>query len=469
MLSFTHPLALIALTAILIPLLIHLWERRRARVVRVGSVRWLAESSDARVSRLRFSEFWRFLLRASLVALAGILLADPAWETPTEMPQGTWIVLDAEAARHPQLVSQWDSLIQAGQPVKVLAPNFSDWKAGEPVDSVAYPPWLMLQKLAYSGQHPDSVVVFSAGGLAGWKGPRPALPFPVRWNFLPPPDPAHILLAAWRQGEQVRWFAAESGSEALQVKSGFLPLREGTYPAGQGLPAIQLEVRLRPSPVGVDSLWSIFWQKDPASPLPVAERPERGVVLVVDEGEEEGEVALSLQAALSAVGEYLNLPVATRVVTIRGAEQTNLQGAGADTVETWLCWLSATDLPPGLVSRFQLRVLRVEDSSATGPVHMELSDKGWVLRGDLLRRTDDALPAVLLTMLFGEEVLIRSGQDNRQIDVRQAETRLAGGQAPRPDRPWTRQKLFFPLWLLLLGLFLLERFWAARIWKQRTV
>ena len=75
--ELTYPLRLAALAAIAIPVLLHLWQRRPAKVVRVGSIRHLPETPAARRLSSRFSERWLLLLRLSVVVTLAAALAGP--------------------------------------------------------------------------------------------------------------------------------------------------------------------------------------------------------------------------------------------------------------------------------------------------------------------------------------------------------------------------------------------------------
>ena len=68
MLTLTNPPALLALLGLLVPLAIHLWNRRPGREVAVGSLRWLAAGANRRLRNLRLEQVWLLLQRAALLA-----------------------------------------------------------------------------------------------------------------------------------------------------------------------------------------------------------------------------------------------------------------------------------------------------------------------------------------------------------------------------------------------------------------
>ncbi|MDQ2771566.1 MAG: BatA domain-containing protein, partial [Bacteroidota bacterium] len=62
MFTLLHPAALLALTGLLVPVAIHLFNRRPGREVAVGSLRWLAAGANRRLRHLKLEQLWLLLL-----------------------------------------------------------------------------------------------------------------------------------------------------------------------------------------------------------------------------------------------------------------------------------------------------------------------------------------------------------------------------------------------------------------------
>ena len=75
--SFLAPFWLFAASAILIPIAIHLWNKRQGKTVKVGSLRWLEASASNRWSSIRLSNFWLLVLRCLILILLAVALAQP--------------------------------------------------------------------------------------------------------------------------------------------------------------------------------------------------------------------------------------------------------------------------------------------------------------------------------------------------------------------------------------------------------
>ena len=76
--SFLNPLFLIGLAAAAIPILIHLFTRRRPREVRFPSLEFLTEVSQSEIRRLRLKQWLLLLLRALAIAAIAVAMARPA-------------------------------------------------------------------------------------------------------------------------------------------------------------------------------------------------------------------------------------------------------------------------------------------------------------------------------------------------------------------------------------------------------
>lgn len=80
-LTFLNSAFLVGLAAASLPILIHLFSRRRTRDVRFPSLEFLQEVSRKKVRRLQLRQFLLLLLRVLIIALFGLAMARPAVRT----------------------------------------------------------------------------------------------------------------------------------------------------------------------------------------------------------------------------------------------------------------------------------------------------------------------------------------------------------------------------------------------------
>jgi hypothetical protein len=99
--SFVHPWLLLGALAALIPLLIHLFDRRRPRPHAFGAISFVLRSQRRTASRLKLKRLILYLLRTSILVALPVALARPELRRRAEAatvprgPAATSIVLDA--------------------------------------------------------------------------------------------------------------------------------------------------------------------------------------------------------------------------------------------------------------------------------------------------------------------------------------------------------------------------------------
>mgnify|MGYP001122947021 CR=1 FL=1 len=75
--KFFSPVFLLGLFGMLVPLIIHLWRRRRAKIIRFGAIRFLLMSEKATRRRRRFWEYLLLLVRMTVIGALSLALARP--------------------------------------------------------------------------------------------------------------------------------------------------------------------------------------------------------------------------------------------------------------------------------------------------------------------------------------------------------------------------------------------------------
>lgn len=75
--QFSYPIGLLALAGLIIPLIIHLWNVKQGKTIKIGSIALLGESSRASSKSFRINDRLLLLLRCLLLALLVFLLAQP--------------------------------------------------------------------------------------------------------------------------------------------------------------------------------------------------------------------------------------------------------------------------------------------------------------------------------------------------------------------------------------------------------
>ncbi|SDL55021.1 N-terminal double-transmembrane domain-containing protein [Catalinimonas alkaloidigena] len=199
------PAYLWALWALLIPLAIHLWNRREGRRIQVGSIRWLEASTSRKKSSLRLHQWPLLLTRLLLLTLVVLVLVElrqanaPAPPAPRPLA-----LIDSALWRQPLIQRRLDSLQDSYWDVRVMAPLHL---------------WHELEGLAYANPRPERVTVYHRGQLREFGGTRPSLPFPVAWITLPDSGEGTFVAAAQPVGrDSVLVLRAESTEAGTRLQ-----------------------------------------------------------------------------------------------------------------------------------------------------------------------------------------------------------------------------------------------------------
>ncbi|NVO30927.1 BatA domain-containing protein [Hymenobacter lapidiphilus] len=224
----------LALLGLAVPLAIYLWNRRPGRVVQVGSVRWLEAAANQRLRNIKPEQLLLFLLRAAVLGLLALAVAEPLQLLPVPPARGQ--VLLAPGVTTEALIPVrplLDSLRQRGYELRQLS-DFRPVSAARPWtalglgDTTAQPSarltadsvlaaapnrWNTVQMAADSLPGRPLVVVGPLS-LASFRGTRPALPAAVRWLPLPPPDSSRWAVAAWQTHPDSLVVLMANGSES---------------------------------------------------------------------------------------------------------------------------------------------------------------------------------------------------------------------------------------------------------------
>ncbi|GAB3848752.1 hypothetical protein GCM10028822_12110 [Hymenobacter terrigena] len=349
MFTLLNPAALLALLGLLVPVAIHLWNRRPGREVAVGSLRWLAAGANRRLRNLKLEQLGLLLLRAALLAVLAVAASGPVWRTALPTSRGV-VLLSADAAGLPALAglkASIDSLRRKGYALRWLAPGFPrvpgrTWRAlaaGRPssaADSVADGAKLfawarVLQATTVFPGQPLFVVTGAA--LRNFQGSHPTLPAAVTWQALPDTTSTAWLASAAQVGDSLRLLVGRSTETQTTFRQeGLLEQHEGAEVRVTGLAPLRLQSNstggknmvLEPASASTKSDEGVAIEAMPAR-IEIYASPEYAAD------------AHYLQAGLRAVAGELPIVPQLRQVKTR---PNNLH---AD----WLFWLSDEPLPQG--------------------------------------------------------------------------------------------------------------------------
>ena len=254
MIQLLNAIALTAAAGILLPILIHLWNVRTGKTLRVGSIALIKERTSHRARKLKISQWLLLAVRCLLILTLALLLAQPVWKQLTNVtPPSGWILVEKStlpvAYRH--FADTLETLQRAGYELHALQPDFpllspndTTGEDSPAVSSLSY--WELLGALGTI--LPDSVPVhlFTDQRLAHFAGKQPRVAHPLHWYAYPPADStAFRLVEAYPTvGDSLRFIGMESTPTGnRRIQQTFSSDQEGrafTLTARPGAPAVRL-------------------------------------------------------------------------------------------------------------------------------------------------------------------------------------------------------------------------------------
>ncbi len=220
---FSAPLWLYGLATLAIPLALHLWSRRPREVIRVGSLRHIAELAEARSWSARLTEPLLLALRLGILACIVLALAGPRFSAGRLGSSVNHLVLiepalllDSSLIRSDPLL---DSLTRSRATVRLLARGLprvqldgvrtefrvpsSEFK-GSPLgtrNAERGTLWDLLVSADRLVSPGGEITVIARPRVTTLGGRRPALRARVTWHAPAPPKPATWAAARWRTAD----------------------------------------------------------------------------------------------------------------------------------------------------------------------------------------------------------------------------------------------------------------------------
>ena len=190
MLQLLQPIWLFALAGLSIPVIIHLWNQRPGKTLRVGSVILVAENMVLHKKNARLTELLLLLLRCLLLACIAIALAAPLWRKQENKTAKGWILMGRTKliTAYDHFKPEIDSLLHAGFEFHYFEEDFAKadfQKALQtqndtfPVKPLSY--WGIISLLNEQADAKLPLYVFTDNYLRNFSGNRPVVSLNLHW------------------------------------------------------------------------------------------------------------------------------------------------------------------------------------------------------------------------------------------------------------------------------------------------
>ncbi len=213
--SFAQPSYLWALLGLLVPIAIHLWSKKQAKTIKIGSVQLLSESKSRQSSSIQLNEWWLLLLRMAIISLITLVMAKPLWKSKVNNSKLTYII-EPELARNENFMARFIDL-QADQEIRLLQSglpkNDVEYANSQDFRSADY--WSLASEM--NALKTDSIIVFTHGYAKGLKGARPETNHDINWIVLDSAQNLEKPLLAYQTEENIALFTAINSPVASKI------------------------------------------------------------------------------------------------------------------------------------------------------------------------------------------------------------------------------------------------------------
>lgn len=191
MFQLLQPIWLFAMSAIAIPLIIHLWSTRKGKTLQVGSILLLRENVIKQSRNLRFKDILLLILRCLLIITLAFLLAKPTWRKQLNATdEKGWIMIEEQSLSeaYKNFKPTIDSLIKSGYKFHYfnkgfMQDNFEDALKAK-VDTSAQVEnsyWALLKQLNEQVPAELPIYLFTDNKLRRFTGERPQVNMNLKW------------------------------------------------------------------------------------------------------------------------------------------------------------------------------------------------------------------------------------------------------------------------------------------------
>jgi hypothetical protein len=197
------PIWLIGLVAVGIPVIIHLWQIRQGKTLKVGSIALFSESSPKSARSFKLADILLLLLRCLLLVLLSLLLTEPFWSHRANINKTAgWILIPTKNFHetYHKFQPAIDSLKKKGYELHAFEPGFRkvDTITAAINDNSLNNYWNLLDQLNDTLSAVTPVELFTQNNLAFFDGTKPAGGLNMNWHTYSPVDSAKSWIAdAW--------------------------------------------------------------------------------------------------------------------------------------------------------------------------------------------------------------------------------------------------------------------------------
>ena len=214
---FSTPSYLWALLGLLVPIGIHLWSKKEAKTIKIGSIQFLNPSDSKQSSSIQLNEIWLLVLRMMIIAIVVLILSEPKWKTNVINSPITYIV-EPSLLKNDAIITLIDSLSDEVE-IRLLKTNLPKWSIDNEIfESKEIPKyWQLMEEM--NALKTDSIVVFSNAYVQGFKGKKPNTAGEINWIVLDSGNAINKTLQVVQKNDNLKIISALSDAKHTTIES----------------------------------------------------------------------------------------------------------------------------------------------------------------------------------------------------------------------------------------------------------
>jgi len=207
--SFANPVFLWSLLGLAVPVAIHFLSRKEGKIIKLGSLRHVQETSTQQFRGIRLNEILLLMLRCACVIIFSFLLS--GFYLPGR--KGKWVLAERGTENIKSVQAALDSLEAQGYEFRNLTNNFPSSQVS---DSPKVNYWSLIKKL--EEQNLEDVIIFSFGKMKDFMGMQHAIPAHIQ--IIPvEPGERNFLVEAVQEGDSTNLRTGVSNSRITTFQS----------------------------------------------------------------------------------------------------------------------------------------------------------------------------------------------------------------------------------------------------------
>jgi hypothetical protein len=209
--TLSNPVFLWSLLGLSIPIVIHLLSRKEGKVIRLGSIRHVQETSTQQFKGIKLNELLLLVLRCAMIFIFSLLLSGLQC---SGISNEKWVVIENGLESDPFVKTVLDSLINDGYEKHQLSEGFPTLH-NDSITNINY--WNLAQELGTMNL--SSAVVFASNKATQFNGKRIALASNVKWISVPQPKVDYPLQAIRLNDDSLYLRTGHSSNEETYFSS----------------------------------------------------------------------------------------------------------------------------------------------------------------------------------------------------------------------------------------------------------